>query len=82
MQEPYETQIQSRVGMIPWRRAWQPSPVFLPGESCGQRSLAGSRSWGLKELDKTEQLTLSLLGKKVNVEGSSDPKACALQQCN
>ena len=29
------------VGKIPWRRAWQPSPVFLPGESRGQRSLAG-----------------------------------------
>ena len=29
------------VGKIPWRRAWQPMPVFLPGESHGQRSLAG-----------------------------------------
>ena len=29
------------VGKFPWRRAWQPTPVFLPGESCGQRSLAG-----------------------------------------
>ena len=28
------------VGKIPWRRAWQPTPVFLPGESHGQRSLA------------------------------------------
>ena len=35
------------VGMIPWRRAWQPIPVFLPGESHGQRSLAvaKSRAW-------------------------------------
>ena len=31
----------SWVGKIPWRRAWQPTPVFLPGESHGQRSLAG-----------------------------------------
>jgi len=31
----------SWVRKIPWRRAWQPSPVFLPGESHGQRSLAG-----------------------------------------
>ena len=31
------------VGKIPWRRAWQPTPVFLPGESHGQRSLEGSR---------------------------------------
>ena len=29
------------VRKIPWRRAWQPTPVFLPGESHGQRSLAG-----------------------------------------
>ena len=31
----------SWVGKIPWRRKWQPSPVFLPGKSCGQRNLAG-----------------------------------------
>ena len=42
------------VGKIPWRRAWQPAPVFLPGESHGQRSLAGYSSWGLKETDTTE----------------------------
>ena len=33
--------VQSWVGKIPWRRAWQPSPVFLPGESHGQRNLMG-----------------------------------------
>ena len=33
------------VRKIPWRRAWQPSPVFLPGESHGQRSLAGYSPW-------------------------------------
>ena len=32
-----------------WRRNWLPTSVFLPGESHGQRSLAGSSSWGLKE---------------------------------
>ena len=36
------------VGKIPWRRAWQPTPVFLPGESHGQRSLAGYSPWGPK----------------------------------
>ena len=41
---------------IPWQRAWQPTPVFLPGESYGQRSLAGYSQWGCKELDLTEQL--------------------------
>ena len=39
---------------IPWRRKWLPSPVFLPGKSHGQRSLAGSSSWGCKESDMTE----------------------------
>ena len=34
------------VGKILWRRAWQPTPVFLPGESHGQRSLAGYSPWG------------------------------------
>ena len=42
------------IGRIPWRRAWQPTPVFLPGESHGQRSLAGYSLYGRKELDTTE----------------------------
>ena len=36
------------VGMIPWRRKWQPTPEFLPGESHGQRSLGGHSPWSLK----------------------------------
>ena len=40
-----------------WRREWQPTPVLLPGESHGQRRLAGYSPWGLKESDTTEQLT-------------------------
>ena len=42
------------VGTIPWRRVWQPTPVFFPGESHGQRSLAGYSPWGHRELDMTE----------------------------
>jgi len=42
------------VGKIPWRRAWQPTPVFLPAESQGQSSLAGYSPWGRKESDTTE----------------------------
>ena len=42
------------VRKIPWRRAWQPTPVFLPGESYRQRSLAGYSPWGRKESDTTE----------------------------
>ena len=37
-----------------WRRKWQPTPVFLPGESQGWRGLVGCRLWGLTELDMTE----------------------------
>ena len=47
----------SWVGKSPWRRKWQPTPVFLPGEFHGQRSLAGSNPQGLKKLDRTEWLT-------------------------
>ena len=51
-----------RVREIPWRRAWQPNSVCLPGKSHGQRKLAGYSPWGHRELDSTEQLTLSLSG--------------------
>ena len=44
------------IGKTPWRRAWQPTPVFLPEESQGQRSLAGYSPWGCKALDTTEWL--------------------------
>ena len=37
-----------------WRRKWQPTPVFLPGESQGPGSLVGCRRWGRTELDTTE----------------------------
>ena len=47
------------VRKIPWRREWQPTPVFLPGETHGQRTLVGYSPWGCKELNTTEQLTLS-----------------------
>ena len=40
-----------------WRRKWQPTPVFLPGESHGQRGLVGYSLWGCKESDMTKQLT-------------------------
>ena len=49
-----------RVGKIPWRRKWQSSPVFFPREFHGQRSLLDYSSWGCKESDTTERVTLSL----------------------
>ena len=47
------------IGKIPWRRAWQPTPVSLPGEYHGQRSLVSYSPRGHKESDMTEWLTLS-----------------------
>ena len=58
-----------------WRRKWQPIPVFLPGESHGQRSLEGYSPWGLEESDTTERLhfhfSLSCIG-----EGNDNPLQC------
>ena len=43
-----------KVALMHWRRKWQPTPVFLPGESQGRRSLVGCRLRGRTESDKTE----------------------------
>ena len=42
------------VGKSPWRRKWQPTPVFLPGKSHGQRNLEGYSPWGCKDSDTIE----------------------------
>ena len=55
------------VKKIPWRREWPPTLIFSPGESHGQRSLAGCSPWGPKVSDMTEQLTLSLSKWQVGV---------------
>ena len=58
------------------RRQWQPTPVFLPGKSHGQRRLVGCSQWGHEELDKTERLhfhfSLSCIG-----EGNGNPLQCS-----
>ena len=50
----WDTWVLSLGRKIPWRRAWRPTPVFLPGKSNGQRSLAGYSPQGGKESDTTE----------------------------
>ena len=55
------------VGKIPRRRAWQPTPVFLPGKPHGQRSLAGYSPGGSKESDSTEQLSIHITMETVTV---------------
>ena len=54
IQETQETWVRSWVGKIPWKRAWQPTPVFFPGEAHGQRSLVVYSPYGHKESDRTE----------------------------
>ena len=54
MEERQEMRVRSLGREDPWRRKWHPTPVFLPGESHGQRSLVGYSPWGCKELDTTE----------------------------
>ena len=46
----------SQVGKVPWGKAQEPTPVFLPGESHGQRSLVGYSPRGCKDLDTTEAI--------------------------
>ena len=55
------------VGKIPWRRKWQPTPVFLPGESHGRRSLVSYSPQGCKELDTTEWLHFHFQSKKTSI---------------
>ena len=54
MQENTRLGFNPWVGKIPWRKAWQPTPVFLPGESHGQRSLVGYSPRDCKESDTTK----------------------------
>ena len=46
----------SGLGRFPWRRAWQPSPLLLPGESYGHRSLVGYSQSSHKESERTEAI--------------------------
>ena len=56
-----DTGSNSQVGMIPWRKTWQSTPVLLPEmDFSGKRSLAGYSSWGCKELNMTEQLNTKI----------------------
>ena len=58
---------------MPWSRKWHPTPVFLPGKSHGQRSLADCSPWGHKESDMIEQSTSVLYGQ--TEEGTMEKKS-------
>ena len=53
-----------------WRRQWHPTPVFLPGESHGRRSLVGRSPWGCRESDTTERFHFHALEKAMATHSS------------
>ena len=70
------------VGTMPWRKAWQLTPIFLPGESHGQRSLVGYSPWGCKESDMTEmtQYTLSIPKNPSPIAETEDESRMLVQE--
>ena len=75
MQEMWEMRVWSLGWEDPLEKEWQPTPVFVPGKSHGQRNLVGCSPWGFKESDVTERLhchfSLSCIG-----EGNGNPLQC------
>ena len=65
MQETQETQVQSLVRKILWRRNRQPISVFLSGEFHGESSLVDYSPWGHKESDKADENLLQRVGNSV-----------------
>ena len=59
-----ETGFSPWVGKIPWRRKWQPTPVFLPGKSHGRSSLSGYSPWGQKQSDTTTKQQQGCFGPR------------------
>ena len=66
------------VRKMPWRRKWQPTTVFLPGKSHGQRSLAGYSPWGHKESDTTEWLSTHV---SINISGEERERILFFLNC-
>ena len=66
----------SRFAFMHWRRKWQPTPVFLPGESQGWGSLVGCYLWGCTESDMTEQLPFHF-SLPCTGEGNGNPLQCS-----
>ena len=71
----WETWIDPWVGKISWRKEWLPTPVFFPGEFHGWAEDPGGLSWDRRELDTTEQVTLS-----VSLERTKGAKIKALRR--
>ena len=57
---------------IPWRRKWQPTPVFLPGKFQGQRSLEGCSPWGRTESDNAEHAGMERETERSGLKAETD----------
>ena len=68
------------VGKISWRRKWQPTPVFLPRESHGRRSMVGYSPWGRKESDTTERASHSHSLLRIPLSHMVSPEALGCVQ--
>ena len=66
-----QNQVQSLTPEDPLEKEMQPNPIFPPGKSPGQRSLAGYSPWGHKESDTTEGLSLGYYSKNINASSST-----------
>ena len=79
-------QVDPWVGKIPWRSAWKPTPVFLPGAFHGQRSLVGYNPWTCKKLDMAEHTcsnnskNWTVLGYRATVTKYHKPRFLKWQQ--
>ena len=69
------------VRKILWRRNWQPTPVFLPGKSHGQRRLVNYSPWGCKESDMTKRLHNSIFNSTSFTVNRESSKYAALRVC-
>ena len=70
------------VGKIAWRRKWQPTPVFLPGKSHGQRILEGYSPWGCKELGMTQHTHTHFIKLISSVQSLSCVWLCDPTDCS
>ena len=64
-----------------WRRKWQPTPIFLPGKSHGQRSLVGYSPWGCKESDMTEHTGKISMHQRRNEKPGCSLLCWTLREC-
>ena len=76
-----ETWVPSQVTKIPWRRKWQPTPVFLPGESHGQRSLASYSPWGRESQTRLSHYTTTISKNGLPKNESYSKKTSARLSC-